>query len=69
MGVKKVRAEQEACYAARWVEPSFAATAKANSSVKHTIGWQADFIYCKRTMDPKDAEADAIASSSLSCDH
>ena len=38
--------------------------ASADLSVKHDIVHPEDFIYSKRTMDPKGANADAIASTS-----
>ena len=48
-----------------WREPSYSAVAKADSTAKRDIIQQEMYKYCKATMDPLGAQADAIATGSV----
>ena len=65
MNVEEISIRRQNAFDKGWTEPSYSAIAKADSTAKRDIHQQDMYKYCKATMDPIRAQADAIATGSV----
>ena len=63
--IEEIRDRRQNAFDKGWTKPSYSAIAKADSTRKRDIHQQDMYKYCKATMDPICAQADAIATGSV----
>ena len=65
LSIEEIRDQRQNAFDKGWTEPSYSAIAKADLTAKCDIHHQDMYKYCKATMDPIHAQADAIATGSV----
>ena len=65
MNMEEISDRRQNAFDKGWTEPSYSATAKADLTAKRDIQKQDMCKYCKATMDPRRAKAEAIATGSV----